>query len=216
MIHIQKLPPPQKYKKWLNDIHTRYGNYPNYESIPSDLKDQVKLQLMTEQKGLCCYCCGRIEHDDFHIEHYFPQSRSKKGDKRKYLTDYYNIMLSCNGTLGIKKGGNSCGHHKESWYNKDFMISPLQKDCEDYFSYAADGSILSKDKRADFMIKKLGLNEYKLKEARKNALIAIGYFDEDFDSEFAAAFSHHVDEKGLLPSFCNIIRYFADDRDFIK
>ncbi|HPJ89116.1 MAG TPA: TIGR02646 family protein [Thermotogota bacterium] len=210
MIYIMKRQPPKDYAGWLKKIQRRYGNYPNYDSIPVELKYELKEQLIGEQRGLCCYCCGRLDGDNYHLEHYYPQTLCKTENKRKLLTDYSNLMISCNGTIGSRKSGNSCGHHKEDWYDEKHMISPLQKDCEEYFMYAADGTILSRgDKRADFMINRLGLNEYKLKEARKNALIAIGYFDEDFDPEFAAIFSHHVDEKGQLPSFCNIIRFFA-------
>ena len=61
------------------------------------------------------------------------------------------------------------------------------------------------------MIKELGLDEYALNEARKKALEAIGYFDEDFDPEFALELSMKENENGFLPSFCNIIRYFGGE-----
>ena len=209
---IKKLEPPEDYINWVTNFKVNNRKSPSYSSIPQRYKDMLKSQFIKEQKGLCCYCCGRISFAGSHIEHFYPQTLCKV-QNRKEQTNYYNMFSSCYGYIEnlSEFEREFCGHRKDNWYDEQKMISPLEEDCSSYFTYSSQGVIKAKDNndKAIERIKCLGLDEYVLNEARKMALEAIGYFEEDFDKESAEQIAEQEDEDGYLPSFCNIIEYFA-------
>ena len=69
--------------------HTPYADYDNYDD-----KDTLREHLVSDQRGLCCYCMSRIRPDADHmkIEHW----RSQKEYPDKQL-DYGNMLASCLG-----------------------------------------------------------------------------------------------------------------------
>jgi len=212
MRYIEKLEPPEDYINWVTSYTKDNRKSPEYSNVPGNYKQMLKNQFIIEQKGLCCYCCGRITNETSHIEHFFPRHLCRI-ENRKKQTDYYNMFASCYGYIEnlSEVEGEFCGHRKNNWYDKQKVISPLEKDCDTCFTYSSQGEIKARDdnEKAIVMIKHLGLDEYALNEARKKALEAIGYFDENFDKDSAKQIVGQVDENGYLPSFCNIIEYFA-------
>jgi len=222
MIFIRKKDPPNELIRWKENYVKDNRKSPLYEDLNKQrkLKRIIQKNLLEEQKGLCCYCCARldIEHLDAnnepmcHIEHFYPRHLCKTHNKSRQ-TDYSNMFLSCNGTLpeSSKYDLKFCGKKKDDWYDENYMISPLEENCEENFKYNSNGTMIGKNEKAMVFIEKLGLNSYALKEARKRVLKAIGYFDDSFDKEYALEFSYSEDEDGFLPDFCNIIRYFGLD-----
>lgn len=212
MRYIIKSGPPLKYVEWISNFTRSRRKSPEYKEIPQHLKVEIKEEFIKEQKGLCCYCCGRVNEKTSHIEHFYPRYLCKT-ENRKKQTDYNNMFVSCNGFIEdiSEYEKEFCGHFKLEWYDENKIISPLDNQCETYFNYTLQGKMKSSgnNDKAETMIEKLGLNEYSLKEARKKALEAIGYFEEDFDKEAALEIATQEDEDGYLPSFCNIIKYFA-------
>ncbi|MCI5142008.1 MAG: hypothetical protein D3909_09860, partial [Candidatus Electrothrix sp. ATG1] len=84
------------------------------------------------------------------------------------LFAYENLLASCN-----RK--ESCGHKKGKWYSSA-LVSPLGQDCEQRFTYTLDGRIIPSDKKdssASETIEQLGLNCPKLKNQRKNIILAL-------------------------------------------
>ena len=71
---------------------TPHGDYSNYEA-----KDDLRYALVTEQRGLCCYCMGRIhpERASMKIEHWRCQSRYR-GEQ----LNFRNLLGACPGGLG--------------------------------------------------------------------------------------------------------------------
>ncbi len=67
-----------------------------YDSLPSNVKDDIRLHLANEQHYLCAYCMRRIEaaHDKMKIEHFDSQELHPK----KSL-DYTNMLGVCYGTI---------------------------------------------------------------------------------------------------------------------
>ncbi len=212
MRHIKKMEAPGDYIDWIRDYRKDNKRSPDFLSIPPRYKEKIKHQFIKEQKGLCCYCCGRITNETSHIEHFYPQSLCKT-HYRKKQTDCSNMFVSCNGYIKPLDGsvGDFCGHHKLDWYDEGKMISPLDEDCAKYFTYSLQGKIRAKDEneKALEMIKHLGLDDYVLNEARKNALEAIGYFEENYDENIGKKLVTQLDEEGNLPPFTNIIEYFV-------
>ena len=80
--------------------------HPAYSGLTTAIKNNLILQLITEQQGLCCYCMERLEAGRHHIEHLAPQSGYKNEE-----VQYYNLYLSCGSN---KENKNHCGHAKKT------------------------------------------------------------------------------------------------------
>ena len=68
--------------------HSDYANYRD--------KDELRRALVTEQRGLCCYCMGRIraERTSMKIEHW--RSQARYPDQQ---LNYRNLLASCHGRV---------------------------------------------------------------------------------------------------------------------
>lgn len=77
-----------------------------YEDMPQDTKQDIRDQLVEEQRGLCCYCQSRIRAgwDTMKIEHRHPQSAEECSSGEGPL-DYTNMLGACLG--GYKHGEKS-------------------------------------------------------------------------------------------------------------
>ena len=64
---ITKLPEPHSLTQHRAAAQADYANYTD--------KDTLRVQLVQEQRGLCCFCGGRIEAagDRMKIAHWMPQ-----------------------------------------------------------------------------------------------------------------------------------------------
>lgn len=84
---------PHSLKKHRTATHSDYENY-------SD-KDDLRKSLVAEQRGICCYCMGRIQADEnrMKIEHFHSQSLFPA----EQLV-YNNLFGACLGNM--KSGGN--------------------------------------------------------------------------------------------------------------
>lgn len=187
MIHIQKAEEPEfmiEFKK-KNPKKT----YDSEEFAP--YRDRLREILVKEQKNICAYCCARIDRDKSksHNEHIEPRNPGKYQSNKSL--DYYNIVASCNN----KK---TCGNAKGNKYEADKFISPLSSDCEDKFDYYLDGSIEG-DK---YTIDVLNLNEYELRNARKNVLRYLQPMDKETIND---VFMNNQDE--YLPYY-NVIKWY--------
>ena len=128
---------------------TAYRKAPDsyYDGYPA--KDELRHSLVTEQRGLCCYCMGRIrpERDQcgeylMKIEHW--QSQSRYPSKQ---LDYGNLLGSCAG--GHRKPANEqhCDTRKGDSDLKWNPADPVHH-VETRIWYEPNGSIHSDE--ADF------------------------------------------------------------------
>lgn len=153
---------------------------PTYADLRDPEKKEVKKSLMKEQGYICCYCERQLTDDDSHIEHFNPQSNNAVNP-----LDYTNMLCSCQNMLdkGVPK---HCGHSKADWFDKDYLVSPLDSNCEGRFAYTADGKIQpanESDNAAIMTIEKLKLDIGILNDFRKKAIEP--FLDEDLgDSDF--------------------------------
>jgi uncharacterized protein (TIGR02646 family) len=163
MKHILKNAPPQYF--------TEYKATPNvsYDGLH---KEELRLSLINEQKGLCAYCMSRINNDwsathskyRTEIEHY--KSQELYPD---FQLDYNNLLGVCNGNAGNPQHLLHCDKSKKG--NSILTIDPLSNRCEDLCLYSSDGRIFSKDIEIDHDLnKKLNLNAFHLKNNRKNII----------------------------------------------
>lgn len=160
MIVIKKYSQPNsliKYKK--------SEKYPTYETVPTNIKNDIKQQLIEEQGYICAYCMKRIKKDDTStIEHYIPRN-GKNGNPDKQL-DYNNLLAVCDGNRGSKN--LTCDASKGS----DLItVNPLSETSVQQIKYKSDGTIYSNNQAINHDLDiTLNLNYITIKSNRKSAL----------------------------------------------
>ena len=144
---------------------TSHCDYDNYSA-----KDDLRRALVTEQKGLCCYCMGRIyaEGSLMKIEHWKCQAHHS-GEQ----LNYQNLLGACLGGQGPREHQHHCDTRKGK---RDLKWNPADRmhHIETRIRYELDGSIHADD--ADFngqLTDVLNLNLPKLKNNRKGVLRAV-------------------------------------------
>lgn len=186
MLHIQKMEEPQ----FLTDFKKKYPKK-DYDSKEfAEYRPALKSELIKEQKGLCAYCCGRITDAKAHNEHIEPRNPGKYASNRSL--DYTNIVASCNNP-------ETCGIKKENHYDPEQFVSPLDENCEEQFSYYANGDIVGDQ----YTIDQLNLNAYELKNARKSVIKQLQYLDKETIETY-----YMNEEDGQYLSYYNVIKWF--------
>ena len=139
----------------------------NYEDFPG--KDKLREALNREQRGLCCFCMGRISPTikGMKIAHW----RSQTGHPAEQLV-YGNLIGACKGGEGQRQDAHHCDTRQR---NRDLSRNPANPAhrVSDLVRYLGDGTIASDD--ADFQADLnviLGLNLPWLRNNRKAVLAA--------------------------------------------
>ena len=94
---IVKGPEPPSLTAYRLAPHGGYEDYPD--------KDALQRSLSAEQRGLCCYCMGRIrpDADSMKIEHW--RSQARYPDEQ---LSYRNLLGACRGGEGQPRGRQHC------------------------------------------------------------------------------------------------------------
>ncbi len=207
MKYIQKGKEPQILSDW-KVIQKPFGNY-DYGCLQNPQRAAVHISLLSEQGYICCYCCQRVEQKNSHIEHLDPQSKTDA----ELSVEYTNMLASC-GRDTNKPGyrwPEYCGDKKG---DLAIGISPLQANCEDFFSYSSTGEIvattnnLGHQKDAQTTIEVLGLNHYDLTQRRIQALEALQGIMTQEDAVLLAQVCQQMNVQGQYQPFCNAVLYF--------
>jgi uncharacterized protein (TIGR02646 family) len=157
-----------------------------------------------------------LDEADCHIEHFVPQSVDSS-----LQLDYQNLFVSCNGYVQDISTINreSCGHRRESWYDRNLIVSPVDPQCEKIFVFLSNGEVIPEadNDKARAMINNFGLDSYALTKARGAAidiaLQSIGFFIESFDAgaiKEELEFNQNPDADGKLPPFCDAVSYILE------
>jgi uncharacterized protein (TIGR02646 family) len=159
---ITKGAEPNSLTQHRAQAHSDYNNYAH--------KDALRAALVGEQRGLCCYCTGRIRagSTEMKIEHWqcqatFPQQQ----------LIYGNLLGACLGGEGKSPAEQHCDTRKA---NRDLNWNPATPThvIESRLRYLADGTVESAD--GDFSTQLndvLGLNLNYLKNSRKAVLDSV-------------------------------------------
>lgn len=144
---------------------TSHCDYDNYAD-----KDALRHALVTEQRGICCYCMGRIRNGPttMKIEHWHCQDRYPNEQ-----LDYRNLLGACMGGKGQPRRFQHCDTRKD---NLDLLWNPANPahHIETRIRYEADGKIRSDDPDFDAQLDEvLNLNIVILKNNRRGVLDAI-------------------------------------------
>ena len=145
---------------------TQHGPYNDYRD-----KDGLRRSLATEQRGLCCYCMGRIRPDAkaMKVEHWRSQAR------------YPNEQLSYRNLLGACLGGErqplrSQQHCDTRKGDADLRWNPADPvhSIETRVRYEPNGTIRSDDAMFDDQLNEvLNLNLDWIKEHRESVYKAV-------------------------------------------
>jgi len=190
---------------------TPYCDYDNYVD-----KAALRHALVFEQRGICCYCMGRIYHSPLRmkIEHWRCQSRHPEEQ-----LSYLNILGACLGGEGQPPQLQHCDTRKG---NRDVRWNPADPahHIETRIRYEADGSIRSDEAAFDAEVSDvLNLNVALLKNNRKGVLDAVlGWWQvkKRSGSMPRARFERERDRRiggaGALDPFCQVAVWWLEQR----
>jgi len=125
----------------------------------------------------------------------------------KLFQEYNNMVVSCNEK-------NSCGSAKQNKYSKEF-INPVIENPKEFLTYnLASGEIIPtykdaqdiRNKRAIYTITLLNLNNYILKDARKNLIQILEVYRENYD-KFESYLQYFLNDGHNFPS---LIKFYME------
>ena len=137
--------------------------------------------LNQEQGGVCCYCGSKLFFPNtqyYSVEHVKPRSKYPE-----LVGEYENLLLSCHSSEKErkeikesalpKKEKRMIFHCDEFKDNNELHYSPLDKHCEEHFTYKLDGEVVGNDSEAEEDIKALNLQCKALVERRRKKIQAL-------------------------------------------
>lgn len=154
---INKGPEPASLTRHRQTSNCNYDNYVG--------KADLRHALVTEQRGLCCYCMGRIENKptSIKIEHWQCQTQYPSEQ-----LNYRNLLAACLGGQGQPSDQQHCDTKKGDSALKWNPATPRDR-IETRVRYDPDGTIRSDDAAFDAQLRGvLNLNLTWLKNNRKS------------------------------------------------
>lgn len=176
---------------------------PSYQELSNPEKSDIYNTLLKEQGFLCCYCERELKNGDYHLEHLNPQAAAAGDD-----LDFNNFLCSC--LKPTTKGEPlHCGNSKG---NRIIPIHPLQKNCQQQFTFTADGKISGINDDANQTISILALNLSKLNDLRAQALEP--FLDPSLSEQDLQQFLRkYLENTAKLNPFLSAVEYVF--RDYI-
>ncbi|RON41980.1 hypothetical protein BK666_23460 [Pseudomonas frederiksbergensis] len=113
-----------------------------YRDLPPEESRSIRSSCLSEQYGLCAYCCQLISIDDAHNEHIEAQDRAPNR-----TLDFSNIVASCQLT-------HQCGHGRGT---RPLPLTPLMAECETELKFYLSGLVTGHTQRAQASIEVLNL-----------------------------------------------------------
>lgn len=178
-----------------------HGYYTDLTYIERQAINQATL---SEQFGLCAYCCKKIDAQSSHNEHVEARHLASLSSQ----LDFCNIVASCN-TRG--RCGNAHG-------SQPLPLTPLMAECETELKFYLSGKVEGLTQRSADSIAVLGLNSRAIREERKQMVDNLIFPDKADDlqllgDDLLAAWLddfQQPDGEGQLlpysPALVNIIR----------
>ena len=209
MKRITKHSQPQELIAWTHSKSTNESGEPlhwNYDDMPSEVRQAVKISLIHEQGGLCCYTGRRITLEQSHIEHLKPQEKCVGHED----TEYSNLLAAYPAWNAPKNCGYGA-HAKKSWYDPYLFVHPLREDCEARLHYKWNGKIAPRnqsDPGAIETIRQLCLDHAELEKMRKEA-IHVALFEKALTKAQAQRLMQAMDSRdshGHFRQFCFAIK----------
>lgn len=187
---------------------TPHCDYDNYGT-----KDDLRHALVAEQRGLCCYCMGRVQNGPtiMKIEHWRCQARYP-GEQ----LNYRNLLGACLGGHGQPPHLQHCDTRKG---DSDLQWNPADPahHIETRVRYEVDGSIYSDDTALNDQLNDvLNLNLPVLKNNRKSALSGLLAWWSAAKPVPRARIERVINERtrgsGDLAPYCQIVVWWLQQR----
>ena len=197
MIFISRTEEPdfwKEYKRKHPGIH--YDDLQNTEAGRL-IRQEIRKYNISQQHGLCAYCCKRIDLDKSLNEHIKPRGLGKYSNQSM---DYNNIIACCR----AEGTDATCSAAKGNDYSNQF-ISPLDEDCESYFEYYKNGEVVSDSPDGQYTIDLLNLNSYRLRTARAAQLKNCENIN---DLELIKLYYLEPDSQNCLEPFVDKIKFY--------
>jgi uncharacterized protein (TIGR02646 family) len=180
MRHIRKRNPPYclTQRQRIHVPQTAIAAEKAWDNFSNECHGKVGEYLMAEQYHLCAYTELNLDELQlaklgYHIEHIKPKSKFPS------LTfDYNNLVASCLDSDSLQQfalADRFGGHYKRGEYDAQLFVSPLDSDCQKFFSYELTGKVKSSpslsssdQQRAEYTIKLLNLNDNQTNQGQTN------------------------------------------------
>lgn len=165
---------------------SQYGDLIRY----GEIKEAIRRACVTEQYGLCAYCCRRItaEKGNAHNEHVEPQRLAPHRS-----LDFNNIVASCERPA---RCGKAHGHQL-------LPLTPLMNECETELLFELSGLVHGLTERARIAIDVLNLGD--TRGANR------GLISERKQMIDTLLFSRSMDPGGLLLEDDELLDLLVDD-----
>lgn len=195
----------------------RLQAHATYANLPEPCKQNTRESLVREQRGLCCYCMGRItaSSNSMKIEHWACQNGSRRD------LQYDNLLGACLGGEGQPGKLQHCDTKKG---NLDLRYNPAKPSdmIESRIRYEIDGAIRSNDDEFDEQLcAVLNLNISWLKANRKAVLDAvIAWWKNEkgrrrgpvSKASFQQERNRYAPAGGELTPYCQVAAWWLDQR----
>ncbi|MFJ2713946.1 retron system putative HNH endonuclease [Pseudomonas sp. NPDC087346] len=122
----------------------RANSTSTYQDLPPEERQTVRTACITEQFGLCAYCCQSITVDTAHNEHVEAQNRN-----RARTLDFSNIVASC-------QSHQHCGHARGTQL---LGLTPFMAECESELRFYLSGRVIGTTDRAADSVRTLKLGD---------------------------------------------------------
>lgn len=113
-----------------------------YRDLPPEESRSIRSSCISEQYGLCAYCCQSITIDNAHNEHLEAQDRAPNR-----TLEFSNIVASC-------QRPGQCGHGRGT---RQLPLTPLMTECETELKFYLSGLVAGQTERARISIEALNL-----------------------------------------------------------
>lgn len=200
---IQKGPEPATLTQHRQQPHADYDNYAD--------KAALRQALVTEQRGLCCYCQSRIRatHDGMKIEHW--QCQASHPERQ---LDFGNLHGACLGGHGRPEREQHCDTRKGN-DGLCFSVCDPAHPIEHKIHFLGDGTIKADDAAIEEDLNAvLNLNLPRLVINRKAVLTAFQQRLQDGRRVDPTRELTKWDgsEPGDLPEFAQVVVYWLRKR----
>lgn len=212
MKYIKKQQPPHELIAWTKAESLDLDGQPmdwSYADMESPVRQAVKVSLLQEQGGLCCYTGRRITFQSSHIEHLKPQSLCEGHED----TDYANLLAAfpAPNTSQCKYGA----HARGNWFDERLFVHPLRRDCELRFRYTKNGKVAPanpEDAGAKETIHQLRLNKKELRTMREQAIHELLFVPRLSKSQVQRLMTamDERDSNGFFTHFCFVIKQVCE------
>lgn len=122
----------------------RANPHARYPALSNEQRRAIRTSCITEQFGLCAYCCQSIDVDTAHNEHIEAQDTAPNR-----TLDCSNIVASC-------QTPNQCGHGRGTQF---LPLTPLMAECETELKFYLSGRVEGLTERAKTSISALNLGD---------------------------------------------------------